>query len=261
MDCYILSHNGLGDNILMNGALNYFSKYYNNVFFLCKDTNIHHIKYLYENTNIIPISFDSKNEYNECNKILKAKYKNCDVFISGCHKSYLKTQKTISQIENDQRTIFIPSHFHFGSNFYKDIGLNPSIMISHFNLNISTEIANMYNDISKYKLIFLHTESSQSTINLSDIVTSFILKNEYLLICADKNFYEVNDTKFKLANKYVKLPTIIHYAEIIKNAEELHMVDSSISCLSLCLKLSGKTICEKIKIYNRFTSQPIDLSV
>jgi len=259
MDCYVLSHNGLGDNILMNGALNYLSKFYNKVFFLCKDTNIHHIIWMYKNTNIIPISFDSTNEYNNCYEIIKDKYKNCDVLISGCHMSYLNTKKTVLQMINTNESIFIPSHFHFGSDFYKDIGLNPSIMISNFELNISTEIANIYNEISKYKIIFLHTESSQSTINLNDIVTSFILKNDYLLICANQNVYDVSHFKYKLANKYVKLPTIIHYVEIIKNAEELHMVDSSISCLSLCLKLSGKTLCKRIEIYNRFTSQPIDL--
>ena len=134
-------------------------------------------------------------------------------------------------------------------------------MISNFELNISTEITNIYNEISNYKIIFLHTESSQATIDLNYIIQSFILKNDYLLISANKNVYDECNSKYGLVNKYIKLPTIIHYVEIIKNAEELHMVDSSISCLALCLKLSEKTVCKQIKIYNRFTSQPIDLSV
>ena len=260
MDCYVLSHNGLGDNILMNGALNYLAKFYNNVYFLCKDINIHHVSCMYKNSNIIPIMFDSKNEYHSCHELLSDKYKTSDVLIAGCHKAYLKTQTTIVTT-NELSSLKIPSHFKFGGDFYKDIGLNPSIMGSHFNLNCLVDFTNIYNAISNYKIIFLHTESSQSTIDLNYVIQQHILKTDYLIISANNNAYDKHHCKYELANKYIKLPTIIHYVEIIKNAEELHMIDSSISCLALCLKLNEKTTCIQMKIYDRFTSYPIDLSL
>ena len=34
MNAYILSHNGLGDNLFMNGALRFISKFYNKIFFI-----------------------------------------------------------------------------------------------------------------------------------------------------------------------------------------------------------------------------------
>jgi hypothetical protein len=262
MECFVLSHNGLGDNILMVGALNYLSKFYKNVFFLCKDTNIHHMNFIFKNTNIFSVGFDSKKEYSDCFEILKDKYSTFDVFISGCHKSYLKTRKRFRfPLNHVHQNIFIPSHYNFGADFYRDIDLNPSIMISNFQINISDEVIQLYNNISKYKIIFLHTESSQTVIDLNHIITRFILESDYLLLCPNTNLYHEHHEKYSLANKYIKLPTIFHYTEIIKNAEELHMVDSSISCLSLCLNLSRQTLCKKLQIYNRFTCIPIDLSV
>ena len=36
MNAYLVSHNGLGDNLYMIGALNFIRQFYKNVFFLCK---------------------------------------------------------------------------------------------------------------------------------------------------------------------------------------------------------------------------------
>ena len=260
-NAYFLCHNGLGDNILVNGTLNYLSKYYDKIYFLCKDINVHHLKYMYDDTNIIPLSFDSNNEFNSCKRILCDKYKENDVFISGCHKSYLETKKTINFNEDINTEYFIPSHFNFAKDFYKDINLNASIMFKYFNINITDEIINLYNDISNYKIIFLHSESSQSTINFKPIINKYKDLDEYLIICANENVYNENIYKYNIANKYIKLPTIIHYSEILIKSEELHMIDSSISCLALCFKLSGKLSCKNFQIYNRFTNEEIDLSV
>lgn len=262
MNAYFLTHNGLGDNILVNGALNYLSLYYDKVYFLCKDINLHHINHLYYNTNIIPIPFDANNEFRDCHSIINERYESNDIYISGVHKSYLKTSisKAI-EIHTNCKSCFIPSHFMFGIDFYKDINLNPCYMIEYFKINISDEIKQLYLDISKYKLVFFHTESSETTINVDAIIDKFIHYNDYLIICADKNVYPLNSDKYNVAKMYVKLPTIIHYAQILIESKELHMVDSSISCLALCLKLSNKLKYVNFQIYNRFTSQPIDLSV
>jgi hypothetical protein len=258
---YFLSNNGLGDNILVNGALNYLSAYYEKIYFLCKDVNVHHIKYMYDNTNIIPLPFDSNNEFNSCKQILYNKYQENDVFISGCHKSYLETKKTINFNEDINTEYFIPSHFNFATDFYKDMNLNACIMFEYFNINITDEIINLYKDISNYKIIFLHSESSQSTINFNTIINKYKDLDEYLIISANENIYNENIDKYNIANKYIKLPTVIHYSQILINSEELHMIDSSISCLALCFKLSGKLLCKNFQIYNRFTNEEIDLSV
>jgi len=215
---------------------------------------------MYKDTNIIPIPFDSKNEFASCFKILIDKYSLNDIFITGAHKSYLKSKitKQIDRINND---VFIPTHYNFGIDFYKDINLNPSIMFEYFNIKICDEIKELYNQIKDYKIIFIHSESSESVINLNAIKEKFINNNEYLVISANENIYNPNSLKYSIASKYIKLPTIIHYSEILIQAEELHMVDSSISCLALCFKLSNKLNCKDFQIYNRFTSQPIDLSV
>lgn len=262
-NAYFLSHNGIGDNILVNGALQYLSKHYNKIYFLCKDVNLHHIKYMYDNTNIVPVPFDSTDENKNCYDILHDKYDTNDIFISGFHKSYLQTKKVIifkeDSRDEDNRENFLPSRFNFAIDFYKDINLNPFFMIKYFSINITDEIMDLYNTISNYKIIFLHGKSTESTINFEHIIDKYIDLNEYLIISVNKNIYDENIHKYKynIANKYIKLPTIIHYSQILIKSEELYMIDSCISCLALCFKLNGKLLSTNFHIYDRYTFEEL----
>ncbi len=171
-NAYILSHNGLGDNIVMNGAINFLLNYYNNVYFLVKDIYYDQINYLYcDNSNVIVINFDSKNENASCYNILCDKYKNNDIFISGSHKSYLK-----SQITNDKLKMYI------------------------------------------------------------------------------------RNNKFDIAEKYVFLPTVFCYTEIIKNSIEIYASDSCISCIIIPLFLKKQLKCNYINIFNRETNEKVHFS-
>ena len=257
---YFLSHNGLGDNILSISALNYLSKYYEKIYFLCKDKYIHHIRYVFKtNNNIVPISFNSNNEFQECYNILKDKYDIADIFICGDHKRYLRSKITHPLLINykiDDKNIHV--YIIIIKQFYHDINLDVSIFVDYFYINTDEEIKELYKCISIYKIIFMHTEGSNKTVDLDYLVWAKLYKDEYLIICANKNMYNLDDKKYDLAQKYIKLPTIIHYYDIILNADEIYVIDSCMSSIVIGLELSNKLKASKIGVYSRDTCKLIN---
>ena len=92
---YYLAHNGLGDNLFSIGAIRFLAKYYENIYFLCKDIHYDNVKLFFDDDKkIIIVPFDSKNEKESCYNIIINKYHNNDVFVLGCHKSYLSSKIT-----------------------------------------------------------------------------------------------------------------------------------------------------------------------
>ena len=61
---YFVSHNGLGDNITNSGAVNFLLQYYETIHFLCKDIYVKNIEHLFPDSAVIPVPFDSNNEFN-----------------------------------------------------------------------------------------------------------------------------------------------------------------------------------------------------
>ena len=130
MEAYFLSHNGLGDNITSIGAVRFLLKYYNKIYFLCKDNYLKNVELLFSNLNVNIISVDKNNENYDCEKIINSNYtnKNVDIFICGSHKNYLKskiTNKLFLEYKSDNKNYKI--QYNFIENFYKDINLDLSI--------------------------------------------------------------------------------------------------------------------------------------
>lgn len=266
---YILSNNGLGDNILMIGAIHFLLEFYDTIFFLCKDTNYPQIYILYKNNpNVNVIQFDSKNERDNCVNILYDKYINNDVFICGCiHTLYLSTKITHPALQapfNENSSIKLPTEYDFINDFYNPIGLNLSIFINYFNIETNNDL---YEKIKKYDFVFLHTDTSIGHIGVpffNDMIENF-MKNNMLIICPNKNVYPINHPYYQIANEYVFLPTVFDYIDIIKNAYEIYVTDSCFSCI--ILPLYYKTIlfnnqqlkCKNPIIYSRITKNIVNI--
>lgn len=73
---YILSHNGLGDNITMIGAINFLLLHYNNIYFLCKDKYESNVKLLINSKNIIIIPVVHRNVRSSCKNFITNVYSN-----------------------------------------------------------------------------------------------------------------------------------------------------------------------------------------
>jgi hypothetical protein len=154
--------------------------------------------------------------------------------------SYLKSHITHPELLKYQRN---NSKYRINYNhiikFYNDIGLDTSIYVDYFNIESSKISKTYYDGINNYKIIFLHTLGSNRKINVTDDINRFKNRDEYIIICANENVYNTDNSKYTVAEKYVNLK-IAYYIDIIKNAEIIHVIDSCFSCIVYPLLLSKK---------------------
>jgi hypothetical protein len=249
---YFLGHNGLGDNITSVSAINFLLKYYKSIYFLCKDIYKENVELLM-NKCVNVISFDKNNEFFECKRIIMNAFNednNIDIFICGCHKSYLNSKITHPELLNYKQTDKnYTIKYDFIKNFYYDIKLDLSVYYEYFDISESVISKHYYDMIKEYKIIFLHTKSSNREINLDIVINKYINNSEYIIICANKNIYHIDHCKYNIANQYINI-LVGCYITLIKNANEIHIVDSCFSCIvhpmSQTNKLKAYTI-----IYDR----------
>jgi hypothetical protein len=255
---YVLSNNGLGDNITMNGAVHFLRNYYETVFFLCKDIHLHQIAYLYQNyPQIVMVPFDPKQEFEFCYHFLSEKYATSDVFVGGLHTVNLRSKITHPELvtlprdtSSDDR---LPKFYEFIEAFYLEIRVPFQCFYCHFTVDIDGAMKSLYDNISTYKIIFVHSSCSLGNINLDEQVARYIDQDDVVVICVNRNYYPTSHSKYAVANSYINLPTVLHYIEIIRHAHAIHVSDSSISCMVLALLMSNRLETTDIKIYDRYT--------
>lgn len=278
MKAYLLSHTGLGDNLYMIGALRFLSSFYEHIFLLCKDIYIENVKLFFSDTDKIScISFDPKNEFNSCKLLLSDEFNICkgllsdkydvnDIFICGCHKSYLKSKITNLKLlnytlEKQNYTIkydlIDEESYKFIEEFYTDIKLNLNIFYEYFAVPKTTESINLYNMIKHYKIIFIQSSSSDSKkINIDFLIDKYKNNNDYIIICSDKNIYDdcTSDTQIKIKKKlcdnfvYNKL---VYYFDTIINSEQIYIIDSCFTGMILPLKKTNKLKAKIVRIIDR----------
>jgi len=256
MNAYILSHNGLGDNITMTGAVNFLTQYYEHVYLLCKDNNAKNVSEFLPNKSAHIIQFDGKSEFDSTARIIQEALENTanDIFIAGfAHERIFKHRR----VTNQKFLQYKPDNKHYTvkwahiKDFYHDIGLDLSVYYEYFHI-LSPSIPN--NTIEKHNIVFAHTKASDNEIQIPNAVTKYINDENTIIICANKNVYPNDHPKYELANQYVNI-LITHYIDIIKNATEIHVVDSCFSCIVYPLQQTNRLSATTVMIYER-TPQP-----
>ena len=249
---YILSHNGLGDNITMLGAVNFLKQYYNTIYFLCKDIHKSNVEKLVpDGVLLIPFS-SSKNENRECAKIINSASSQTDIFISGaCHKHYLKSRITHPELirykKDDKQYTTVHRHI---KHFYHDINLDLSIYYNFFEIKSSSESQRLFELIKNYKILFVHSKASNVEINIDHVLSKYISNVQYIVICANKNMYNEQNILYNKANNFINIP-IAYYINVIKNAIKIHVIDSCFSCIILPLQKTNKLAASEVVYYNR----------
>jgi hypothetical protein len=253
-NAYILSHNGLGDNITNIGAVNFLLNYYNNIYFLCKDIYLENVKLFFKNPRVILIPIEPTNEFENCkNVILNTKPETDDCFISGmCHTSYLQSRISHPLILNYVKNNKYSLKYNHIYNFYNDIGLDTSIYVDYFKIDSCEFSKQYYLNIQNYNIIFLHTKGSNRSIDLSGIINLYQDKEDHIIVCVNENVYDKNHPKYNIADKYVNIP-IAYYIDIIKSANEIHVIDSCFSCVVYPLILSGQIESSRVELYDIVT--------
>lgn len=246
---HFVSHNGLGDNITNIGAVNFLLKFYEKIHFLCKDIHANNVKQLFANKPVIIEPFESGNEVHEIKRILNDV--SGDIFASGMHKHYIKSRIThprlLSYKQNNKNYTVEFAHIH---EFYHDIGLDLSIYYEFFDINSTEMSKRCYEDVKKYKIIFIHSKASNHEVNYSHVYEKYKNNKEYIIVCANKNMYDETHEFHALANKYVNL-CVAWYIDIIKNAELFYMIDSCFSCILYPLVMTNQISKDKFNLHVR----------
>ena len=255
---YILSHNGLGDNITMIGAVKFLLLHYDTIYLLCKEKNVSNIKLLINNENVVIVPVANRNEKHTCNSMIKYVYNNeyTDIFICGPrNKDYLTSKinnPAILNYSKNNKYDLLEGQVDLNhvKIFYQDMNLDLSIYYDYFDIHSTEKSIALYEKIKDINIIFCHTQSSTKTISLPENIKTYINDNKYIIICANENIYNKNHAHFEIANKFINIP-VQEYIDVIKNACEIFLIDSCFSCIVHPLSVSNKLDTKKIEYYTR----------
>lgn len=231
MSIIILSHLGLGDNLLNIPIVNYLKDKYNNINIVCFNHNLKNLQYFFDNNKI---KFITVNNNQEAKNIIKNKeYENMRIMRSGVYT----TGSNISSFP-----MFI----------YDDINIPRNVMKTHFDVRNTNKAEELYNLVCNMNYIFVSNETSIGTIFDIDIELQKlnIDKNKIFVICSNKNIYDINHKYYDLANQFIyKINDILllDYKTIIERANTIILCDSSLFIFSILLSLKTNNNYVKIR--------------
>jgi hypothetical protein len=268
-NAYLVSHNGLGDNLYMVGALRFIAQYYETVSFLCKYKYWANVSLFFADIpQIICIPFDESREFDEIKQIVSEKYQDplYDIFVCGfCHKEYLTSKITNPRFlearavepAGDCPTVdfdtLTTGGYGFIADFYRDIGLSLRHFYGHFEMPRTPESENLYESVADYYLVFIQLTSSDGLcLNISELLAKYLDDDRALLICNDRNLYdsEKQPKKFSLAMPFV-YNKIVHYITTILNSDEIYIIDSCFTGVILPYAKRGQLKASKVRIILR----------
>lgn len=280
MNACLLSHTGMGDNLFMVGALHYLLNFYEKIYFICKRKYYDNVALFFiDAPNIICVPFNEchsmRDETEEVKCILNTNHHMNDIFICGdCHKSHFKSRITNHKLLHHQHvnknyTIdFVTintGNYNFIENFYKDINLTLTQYYDYFYLPTTNEAISLYNSIKDYYIIFIQAKSSdEKTLNISNLLKTHLHNNDTILICNDKNLYDIPqktpdiEKKFNLCNDFV-CNKLIHYTKVIQNSNEIYIIDSCFVGMVLPYLKTNKLKATKVRIIRRDIANTIIL--
>lgn len=250
-DAYFLSHNGLGDNITSIGAVVFLLQHYRRIHFLCKDKYADNVRLLFATREVTVVPFDANKEHESCSRIINGvDTTNNDIFVSGQHKHYLNSHITHPSILEHEMDDKYELEYPFIRQFYRDNHLDTAVYVDYFDIPTTDESSAYYEPLKSYSIVFMHTQASDMTIDLSSVAQKYENEPNHIIICANKNAYAAEHPNYLLADKCINLK-VAHYIDIIKHATAIHVINSCFSCIVYPLML-GKKICPKeFALYNR----------
>lgn len=272
--CVVVSHNGLGDNLFMIGALRFLCNYYNKIYFLCKNKYYKDVSLFFDTDNIICISFDENNERNDILNIINNKYNTNDILVCGpYHKTYLKNKitnelflnyKTIEKGYTINYDSINSVDYSFIEGFYKDIHLNLTQFYDYFELPSTNESISYYNDIKEYYIIFIQLLCSEGIkLNITNLLQKYLNDEKVILITNTDNLYDINNNsdhikkKYNICKKILYNSRIINYKDIIINSDEIYIIASSFTGIVLPYLKTNRLKANTVKIIDRYLAKNI----
>lgn len=226
-----ISHLGLGDMINMNGAVNYLTKDYDEIFLVCYAHNYQNVRTLYHtNPKIKILTINTENDI--------WIYQTWNPFFTYIASFFSKVWKSGIFLENHEPCIELPNCF------YRDLGLPTEIWQTQSQLPKLQESRQLFEKLQGIPYIFVQQQASDASCSLIQWN-----KNTILTIDPNVNVYSPSDSFFELAEACRGKP-FFHYIDLLANAEEIHVLDSAFCTLLFLIP----TVHIKVKkIYDRYT--------
>ncbi len=196
---FILHHHlGLGDHFVLNGMVNYISKQYDKIYIPAKIHNYSTVKFMFEKNNKVEVFKVGKlTEHIDVPNF--AKNNNLEILRVGFEKLKMNAE--------------------FNSAFYNQLGLSYDISFDYFDPNyiqeknklLESHLKEYYKCTDNY--IIQHSEGS--TVTIAD---------DYLKIDSQL-------PKILIEKKSDIFQNLLYYLDVIKNAKEVHCINSSVFTL------------------------------
>ena len=207
---------GLGDYINTNGAVTYLSKLFT-VHLVVPENYYNQLQEMYNDNKNVKFIISTSSRINIHHIMRQFFPYGAFVFLSGAYKSF------VDDSWNDSEDVKL-----YPKNFYRDMEI-PFSIHKYFRLG---DIE--YLEPPNVPYIFIHEKWSGGQVDIFNT-----LNTDLLVIDPNTNHYDPSHPFYSIAQTYVEPPSIFRLVRVIENAQEIHMVESSILCLALFLQLDN----------------------
>ena len=224
---FVYTHLGLGDMYWMNGAVRYLATAYDEVHVVCKKKYEVNALAMYADDPSIKLFLIDDDADLHPWPIRRHFFADQGFSVYSCGFFAPKPDKAIYELPYS---------------FYDDMAIPRDIRTRYFHVPRTEEARKLADTFVGRPYVLVH---QQSSVKKLAIVSKLRAAGEKrLLLDLNENHYSVGDEEYKLAQSVVNKP-VLDYTYLLENAEELHMIESSIYCLASHLDLSkvGRRIC------------------
>jgi hypothetical protein len=243
-DVVFCSHMGLGDVLLNVGIINLLLNFYETVHYFCKREYVCNISTMFANkptVHLIPV--DKNENQSIISNMASFNFNATDCILAGGMKNIHSSFKSIVRNEhfNEYKRRFGTNanektlYQHIGC-IHSDAGVKWDVFLKYYDVHVPEESMLYYQKIQQYTIMFMHEiASTASTVDFSKIVDRYMHLPNYIVICANRNVYPAEHPMHAVAQPFVNLPFMFYY-DTIRNACDIHVVDSCFSCIPFILR-------------------------
>jgi len=219
----VYTHLGLGDMFLINGAVNYLATLYDQVHLVCRKQIKDIVEDMYsDNPSIKLVLVDGEQDMDPWPSKAQT-YINDGFDIKSGGQLSINFRKDI---------------YDYPNCYYDAMSIDRSVRKSHFHVPRTEKSKKLFEAFKGRPYIVVHEEFSNGKIPIVDRLIN--AGESRLIINLNKNVVNLSrDPKgHSIAESYVNRKLFTDYVDLIENAEEIHLIDSSVLCFAMHLNLS-----------------------
>jgi hypothetical protein len=221
--CVVLGHLGMGDMYWMNGAVRFFSTVYDEIIIPCKIHNVENTTAMYADDTTIKIL------------PIEGQIKAAGLAPAFPDHVMIACGLAVDKVRG------------YPACFYRDMDIPTSYRTRYFHHadNIQSEL--MFSQLVHEDYIVVHESKSSASCD----IVKHLNPDRQLVLNIGRNVYPKAHPYYDLAQKFVGLP-LAAYIDTLQNAEELHLIESSLACLAIHLDLSQVKVKKVYKASQNF---------